>query len=145
MVFFGGSHRGSSSTASQMYDRDWSVLFFRISPSCLLTGLVAAACGYHDMAVTEMAVSITSMLHWRNPKRGWSCWRVLDMAVVVVSLVAHLCAMWTASARLACGVMLVSMGCFGWSLVYDAYEHHAAGWTLACLSNLLLTAARVYK
>lgn len=127
-----------------MYDRAWAATFFRIAPSCLLTGLVAAAYGQYDMATAEVAVSVTSLLHWRNPKRGWSRWRVLDLAVVHVSLVAHLHAMWTvgAPAAVALGVMLLSMCCFGWSLAADSYEHHAAGWMLACLSNLLLTYAR---
>jgi hypothetical protein len=87
-------------------------------------------------------VSITSMLHWRNPQPGRSCWRMLDMVVVHVSLAIHLCAMWAAGASAAFSVMVVALGCFGWSLWHRSYVHHAAGWATACMSNVLLTYAR---
>jgi hypothetical protein len=67
---------------------------------------------------------------------------MLDMAVVSVSLTVHLQAMWAAAAIWACGVMVVAMACFGWSLHRDSYTHHAAGWIWACISNVLLMHAR---
>ena len=126
-----------------VYDSAWNRTLLRVSPSCLLTGLVAASLGQWDTAVGEVAVFSTSVLHWRNPVHG-SRARMLDMVVVSVSLTVHLHAMWAVGTAAASAfvVMVVAMACFGWSLHRGSYTHHAAGWFISCLSNLLLASAR---
>lgn len=125
-----------------MYNRAWARTFLRMAPACMVTGALAAYWGQYDTAVGEVAVSLTSMLHWHNPQPGWALWRVFDMLVVHASLAIHLGAMWTAGAAAAFWIMALAMGCFGWSLMRGSYEHHAAGWVAACVSNVLLVYER---
>lgn len=126
-----------------MYNRAWSRTFLHMAPACMATGALAAYWGQYDTAVGEVAVCLTSVLHWRNPQPGWARWRMLDMMVVPASLAIHLHAMWwTAGAAAAFWVMALAMGCFGWSLMRGSYEHHAIGWVAACVSNVLLAYAR---
>ena len=120
---------------------DWTKTLLWITPSCLLTGIIAAFLGQWDTAIGEVAVFVTSVLHWRDPRPG-SRLRMLDMIVVRVSLVVHLQAIWLAASILLLGAMVVSIACFCWSHHRDSYAHHAAGWIMACVSNLLLARER---
>jgi hypothetical protein len=123
------------------YDDTWNRTLLRITPACLLTGLIAAALGQWYTAVGEVAVFVTSQLHWRDPQPG-SRVRQLDLTVVTVSLAVHLQAIWAAEACAAFVAMAVAVVCFGWSLYSNSYPHHAAGWITSCISNLLLAHAR---
>lgn len=123
------------------YDDAWNRTLLRITPACLLTGLIAAALGQWYTAVGEVAVFITSQLHWHNPQPG-SRVRQLDLMVVAVSLAVHLQAIWATEAVAAFVAMAVAMVFFGWSLYSNSYPHHAAGWIVSCISNLILAHTR---
>ena len=124
-----------------IYDDVWCRTLLRITPLCLFTGLVAASLKHWITAISEIAVFISSQLHWRNPRHS-SYLRNIDIVVVQISLFVHLLAIWNAEAWNAFIAMTVAIMCFGWSQYRNSYPHHAAGWIISCLSNLLLARTR---
>ena len=126
------------------YDKSWSKTIYCITPSCLITGVIAGYLGQYDTAIAEVAVFISSILHWSSPKPNWSLFRITDIIVVQASLAVHVYAIIDIWAIKALIFMGVSMICFGWSLYSNSYKHHVCGWIIACVSNLFLTYAR-YK
>ena len=120
-----------------MYHPYWNNIILRITPACLFTGIIAASLGQWPTAISEIAVFISSVLHWSNPVY-YSYRRSFDLFVVNTSLIIHIYTMWKTFAIAAFIVILLSISSFSWSLYYGSYKHHIIGWILACISNLLL-------
>ena len=125
-----------------IYDPEWSKTFLIISPSCLFTGITAAYYGYWFTGASEVAVFLSSYMHWRDPHPGWYIWRVVDITVVHISFGIHVITICNCPSSHAFISMMFAAICFAWSLRYNSYSHHAAGWFFSCLSNLFLTYKR---
>lgn len=125
-----------------VYPLEWSKTFLIISPSCLFTGITAAYYGYWDTGLSEVAVFLSSFMHWRDPRPGLYIWRVVDITVVHISFGIHVFVILKCSSLQALLSMIFAAFCFAWSLRYNSYTHHAAGWFFSCFSNLLLTYSR---
>ena len=122
-----------------IYDPVWSKFFLRISPSCFITGIIASYYGYWGTCLAEVAVFVSSFMHWRDPRQGLYIWRVVDITVVHISFGVHVFVIWNCTSLNSLLTMLFAAVCFAWSLRYNSYTHHAAGWFFSCLSNLFLT------
>ena len=122
-----------------IYDPEWSKTFLIISPSCLFTGITAAYYGYWFTGASEVAVFLSSYMHWRDPHPGWYIWRVVDITIVHISFGIHVITIWNCPSSQALISMMLATYCFAWSLYYNSYTHHVAGWFFSCLSNLFLT------
>ena len=120
-----------------VYNPTWNRIILRITPLCLITGMIAAFFGQNDTSLGEIAVFVSSVAHWRNP-RPFSRW--FDISIVLISLIIHLLAMWTVGmmALSAFIFMMISIYFFFLSLNFGSYKHHVMGWIFACISNLLL-------